>query len=124
MKNLKQAILIRKDLQMGAGKAATQAAHASIGAITHNVPIESTDSWVKTISEWIQSGQKKICLRVNSEAELRDIATSFSEAGVPCTLITDSGKTEFHGVPTLTALGIGPATDEEIDKFTKRLKLY
>lgn len=39
-------------------------------------------------------------------------------------LITDSGLTEFGGVPTKTVCAIGPDYDEKIDKITGHLKLY
>ena len=45
-------------------------------------------------------------------------------AGLPYALITDAGHTEFHGVPTRTALGIGPAYPEDIDPVTGHLPLY
>lgn len=38
--------------------------------------------------------------------------------------ITDVGRTEFNGVPTITALAIGPNKSEDIDKITGHLKLY
>ena len=39
-------------------------------------------------------------------------------AGLPCALIRDLGATEFHGVPTHTAIAIGPAEAAEIDRIT------
>jgi len=44
-------------------------------------------------------------------------------AGLPCSLIQDAGFTEFNGVPTYTAVAIGPAQATEIDKITGLLKL-
>lgn len=38
-------------------------------------------------------------------------------------LVTDSGRTEFGGVPTKTCLAIGPNKIEEIDKITGHLPL-
>ena len=43
---------------------------------------------------------------------LRDLA---AQAGLPHALITDSGQTEFHGVPTHTVLAIGPARRSQTD---------
>lgn len=39
--------------------------------------------------------------------------------GIPMALITDVGKTEFHGKETITCLGVGPYLSEELDKVTK-----
>lgn len=44
-------------------------------------------------------------------------------SNIPVTLITDCGLTEFHGVATNTCVGIGPWWSDEIDEFTKDLKL-
>jgi len=38
-------------------------------------------------------------------------------------LITDSGKTEFHGQPTRTCLAIGPDVADKIDPITGQLEL-
>jgi len=45
------------------------------------------------------------------------------ETGLPCSIITDAGDTEFHGVPTKTTVGIGPDESEKIDVITGNLKL-
>jgi PTH2 family peptidyl-tRNA hydrolase len=45
------------------------------------------------------------------------------EAGLEVHLITDNGKTEFHGEPTRTCLAIGPDDAEKIDAITGRLQL-
>lgn len=38
-------------------------------------------------------------------------------------MITDSGKTEFHGRSTRTCLAIGPAAADRIDAITGHLEL-
>ncbi len=48
-------------------------------------------------------------LRVHAEAKAR---------GLPTALITDVGATEFKGVPTHTAVAIGPAEAAAIDAIT------
>lgn len=65
----------------------------------------------------------KVCCRVDSEQELLDIHDRAVEAGLEVHLITDSGRTEFHGQPTRTCLAIGPAPAEEIDVITGHLQL-
>ncbi len=44
-------------------------------------------------------------------------------AGLQVHLITDSGKTEFHGQPTRTCLAIGPDESSRIDTVTGHLEL-
>ena len=41
---------------------------------------------------------------------------------LPCALIKDAGRTQIEP-GTITALGIGPALESDIDKYTKDLKL-
>ena len=40
-----------------------------------------------------------------------------------CALIQDAGLTEFNGIPTYTALSIGPEFEETLDPHTKHLPL-
>ena len=42
---------------------------------------------------------------------------------MPCALITDAGKTEFHGVATKTCCAVGPAWAEDVDAITGALPL-
>ena len=51
------------------------------------------------------------------------INLDFVNSCIPCSIIRDSGFTEFNGVPTLTAVAIGPDYPEVIDPLTKHLKL-
>jgi PTH2 family peptidyl-tRNA hydrolase len=44
------------------------------------------------------------------------------DEGLPCALITDAGKTVI-APGTKTAVGIGPAKEEDIDRLTQDLKL-
>ena len=73
--------------------------------------------------EWINGTYAKICVSVDSEAELLGVYESAVEADLLVSLITDLGATEFHGVPTRTCLAIGPARSSDIDKITGGLKL-
>lgn len=129
---VKQVIVIRKDLKMRRGKEIAQGAHASIAFITRR--IRSGPMWYdgaeidgglsEAEDKWLKSSFTKICLVVDSEQELRDLCDKASDAGLECNLITDAGKTEFDGVPTVTCLAIGPDYSSKIDPFTKHLKLY
>ena len=72
---------------------------------------------------WLTGRFRKICLSVNSEEELLELHRKALEAGLRCSLIRDSGLTEFKGVPTLTALAIGPHSNEQINPLTRHLPL-
>jgi len=72
---------------------------------------------------WLTGAFAKVCCRVNSEEELMEIREKALEAGLVVHLITDSGKTEFHGQPTNTCLAIGPDDVQKIDAITSHLQL-
>ena len=72
---------------------------------------------------WLNEQFTKIVVGIDSEEELLELKKRLDETCIPHKLITDAGNTEFHGVPTVTCLGIGPYISEEIDKFTGNLPL-
>lgn len=111
---MKQIIVIRKDLKMGAGKIAAQASHASIAAY---LKANKADK-----EKWTRGGMKKVVLKVSSEKELSDICKLARDEKLKCEMIRDAGLTQVEP-NTITALGIGPADDKKIDKITGKLKL-
>lgn len=126
---IKQVIVVRKDLKMRKGKCAAQAAHASMKVFLDVSEIDTQDSTLTCrltipMQEWLQGSFAKICLYVNSEEELLELYEKARKEKLPCSLITDSGRTEFHGVPTNTCIAIGPDYSDKIDKLTGNLPLY
>lgn len=123
---IKQVIVLRTDLNMRKGKMAAQAAHASMKVFFDRGWVEfgkfGCHVWPEA-EEWIKGIFTKIVVGCKSEQELLDLHEKTKEAKLPSALIQDSGATEFHGQPTYTALAVGPANSEEIDKITGELKL-
>lgn len=121
MKNVdrKQVIVLRKDLGMRKGKMVAQGAHASLGAILRDGKLKKS----KDIDAWLEGRFTKICVSVDSEEELLEVYQDAKQAGLVCSLITDAGLTEFDGVPTKTAVAVGPGLPTEVDKITGDLKL-
>lgn len=72
---------------------------------------------------WITEKFTKVTVYVETEEELRDLHTKAVNAGLTSYLIQDAGDTEFGGVPTFTALGIGPHSSSKIDPITGHLPL-
>ena len=72
---------------------------------------------------WLTGSFAKVCCRVDSEEDLLEIHAKAIAAALEVHLITDSGKTEFHGQPTVTCLAIGPDDAAKIDAITGHLKL-
>ena len=123
---IKQVIVMRHDLKMRRGKQIAQGAHASMSFICHRLQKAgsvSLDDFTDAQRAWLIGSFAKVCCRVNSEDELMEIRDKALEAGLEVHLITDSGKTEFHGKPTNTCLAIGPDEAEKIDQITGHLRL-
>jgi PTH2 family peptidyl-tRNA hydrolase len=110
----KQCLIIRNDIKMSCGKKCAQLAHASVGAY------EKADKLLK--KQWFAEGQKKVVLKVNSARELYELKTIAEQAGIAAAIITDAGLTEIPP-GTVTALGLGPAKSEDLDRITGDLSL-
>lgn len=123
----KQVIVVRKDLNMRKGKIAAQVAHASMKVFFDRQvdydPGEMKIELTEAMQHWVDNAFTKICVSVNSEAELDAIYEKAIEFGIPAAMIVDSGRTEFNGVPTKTCVAIGPDHVANVDKVTSGLPL-
>lgn len=136
----KQMIVMRRDLKMRKGKIAAQAGHACVEATLMAIAREgrgadlcASDGWawlahdegdVTPLTEWFDAGVAKVCVYVDSEEELLDLAARGRELGFVVALVRDAGHTEFHGEPTYTCLAFEPLPAEKIDPLTGELPLY
>jgi PTH2 family peptidyl-tRNA hydrolase len=111
--DVKMVLVCNTSLKMGKGKIAAQCAHAACGAV------ETANETL--LRQWRNAGQKKIALAA-SEAEVLQLHRQLKSAGVNCCLVADAGKTQI-AAGSKTVLGIGPDTEERIDRFTARLRL-
>ena len=127
MSDVKQVIVVRKDLLMRKGKIAAQVAHASMKFLTDNNESERGDEVIIHLSPdeamWLTGSFTKIVVGVESEDALRDLILQGEIEGIEVHPIIDSGRTEFNGVPTLTCAAFGPCSSEQLDKITGNLKL-
>lgn len=129
MNDIKMVIVMRKDLNMRKGKMIAQGCHAAVNAVLQGSLLENHTYKVLAtkvnddLYEWLNGLSTKICVGVNSEEELLQIADIAKEKELPIALVEDAGHTEFHGVPTLTCLAIGPAKSQLIDEVTGHLIL-
>ena len=138
----KQVIVMRRDLKMRKGKIAAQAGHACVEAVLmalvregrlDQVRVTPEQTWVylddeatepTPLSNWFDAGVAKICVYVDSEDALLDLAVRGRELGFAVALVRDAGHTEFHGEPTYTCLAFEPLSPEQIDPLTGELPLY
>ena len=115
----KQVIVMRKFPSLRTGKYIAQGCHASQIAL-----LDAKERYPQYYTDYMSSHITKIVVYVNTEEELQELYQKALNASLPCSKIKDAGFTEFKGIPTFTAVGIGPAPEELIDKITKHLPLF
>lgn len=128
-REVKQVIVIRRDLGMRRGKEIAQGAHAAMEWLSARMDFVngsdvSFDVFTPAERAWMSGTFAKVVLQVNSEEELLKVHENAIAADLNSQLVIDAGRTEFHGKHTITALAIGPDYAEAIDKITGDLKLY
>lgn len=142
----KQLIVMRRDLKMRKGKIAAQAGHACVEATLMALAREGRLDELRLVtaadgepvgialndqghaptalSDWFEWGVAKVCVYVDSEEKLLNLARAGRSRGFLCALIRDAGLTEFHGEATYTCLAFEPLAAEDIDPLTGDLPLY
>lgn len=142
----KQMIVVRRDLKMRKGKIAAQSGHACVEAVLMALAREKRLDQVRVLADengtpgfatlahrpddvtpltaWFDAGVAKVCVYVDSEQDLLDLADEGRKRGFVVSLIRDAGMTEFHGEPTYTCLAFEPLFPEQIDPLTGALPLY
>lgn len=124
---------------MRKGKVAAQAAHASMKVLldrsTFSRHNDKSTFWKgsyiwyfegdesEPIFRWLRGEFTKVVVYVMSEAELLEVYEKAKNVGLLSSLVTDAGKTEFHGERTRTAVAVGPDWSSKIDKVTGHLPL-
>ena len=106
---------------MTAGKMAAQAGHAFLGAFLKCTEESRLANYHK---DFPQSPGTKVCLQARNLDQLLRTEHAAQSAGFSIFRVVDSGcENFFGGQPVITALGIGPATKDQIQGITKKLKL-
>ncbi len=113
----KLVVIVRTDLDMGKGKVAAQVGHASVECALH---AEKKDK--KAFDAWMNSGQKKVVLKVSGMDEMIRYMNEARSRGLYTNMICDAGRTQVDP-GSYTCVGIGPAPCSELDKVTGGLKM-
>jgi len=111
---MKQVIVVNALLKLPKGKLAAQVAHASVAAFL------AAEEQAKQI--WLEKGMPKVVLQSKSEEELMKLQTLAQQQNIPVRLIRDAGKTVIPE-GTVTCLGLGPASERELELLTGELRL-
>lgn len=137
---IKQVIVVRKDLNMRKGKIAAQVAHASMKIFLDRMEKprprypasdneqDTTTHFTPAMIDWLdwqpgKPGFTKIVVSCDSEEEINKIEAAAIAAHIPNAKILDNGLTEFHDVPTITCICLGPDEAEKIDTITGKYPL-
>ena len=133
--DVKQVIVVRRDLKMRKGKIAAQSSHASMKVFFDRIEeiypdgrIHKPNTMVigditSEMKEWIEGIFTKVVVGCDSEKELYQLKTKAESMNCPVALVIDNGLTVFDGVKTPTCIAVGPAKNEVVDEITGHLKL-
>lgn len=108
-------LIVRTDLKMSKGKIAAQCGHAVqkliLGQVSSNL-----------LNNYINSVHPKICLKINTEQDMDEIALYCKNNNIYHSIVIDVGRTQ---VPpnSKTVLGVGPILRSEVPDIIKNLKL-
>ena len=113
----KMVLVIRGELRLTAGKAATQAAHAAV-----MLTLAAQKRAPEALTSWLSAGQKKIVLTALTLSDLEQIAAEARARGIPVVWVEDAGLTEV-APGTRTCIGLGPCPAAQLDAVTGSLAL-
>jgi peptidyl-tRNA hydrolase, PTH2 family len=113
----KMVLVVRHELGLSPGKSAVQVAHAAV-----MLALDDKVRRRREFKAWLEQGQRKVALRVETLGELEGLRRKADGLGLPTVIVQDAGLTE---VPpgTQTVLGIGPGASSLIDRVTGNLPL-
>ena len=115
--NVKQVLIVRRDLNMSPGKIAAQCVHAGQRFLMTGLDTEPED-----FQEWKATGETIVVLGCGSSLELLDLWAQAKESNLAAHVMVDEGRTEV-APNTNTCLAIGPACSDRIDPITRHLRL-
>ena len=88
--------------------------------------MQCQDNFIRSAyhNDFPRSPGTKVCLKARNLEQLLKAEQLARLAGLPVFKVIDSGCADFFdGVPIVTALGIGPATQAQVQHITKRFPL-
>ena len=110
-------IIVRRDLKMGLGNIATMVAHAAVLSAEKS---RLTD--FAAFTRWLESGQAKVILKVQSLEELVELRQTAEDLSLSVVSIDGIDPMQAT-MSTWTCICIGPAKSILVDRVTSHLKL-
>lgn len=115
---VKLVVVVNCALRMGTGKIAAQVSHGALGAYRDL----AASGHERILQAWQREGEKTVVVGAENADEILRLRARAAEAGLPCHVIRDAGRTEV-APNSLTVMAIGPAPRTAIDPLTGALKL-
>lgn len=112
---MKMVIVIPLQLNMSAGKVASQAAHAAMVA---GLKAQGHEGFV----QWLLGGMRKVVVETPLVSDLYFLNSEAQKAGFVTHLVEDEGHTEV-AFGSATALAIGPAHSGQLNAITGHLNM-
>lgn len=121
---VRMTLIVRQDLKMGKGKAATQCSHATLALYKKMSNPNSRAYNPEMLRRWeYGNGQAKITLQVPSQHEMDLLFATAMSLNINSCIVHDAGRTQI-AAGSATVLGLGPAPKSVMDQVTSELKLY
>ena len=109
-------VLVRRDLNMSAGKSAAQVAHAAVGC-----SLKARKHAIAQFDRWRSAHGRIVVLAVDDLHVLEDHLDEAKTHRLVHHVVTDAGRTEV-APGTVTVLGIGPAPKSVLDVLVGHLE--
>lgn len=126
MKEVKQVIVVRKDLKLRKSELAAQVATASMGFLLDNNESERNDVInVKLSNEealWLNGSFEKSIMGVDSEEDLKELMLKAEFEGIGVYPVRNLNNNDDI-LGALTCIALGPDNSEVINQVTKNLRL-
>ena len=125
MKDIKQVIIVRKDLNLRKTELASQVATASMGFLLENNESERNDEINVKLSReevmWLNGSFEKVIVGVDSEQDLRDLMFKAEMEGIGVYPVLSRLRNKFDDT-TITCAALGPDDSNIIGHVTGHLK--
>ena len=127
-RELKQVILLRRDMKLRRAEAAALASKASMSFILESDMSERSSNVQVDISgieaEWMLGSAKRIVLGVSSEDTMKKLLLKAEVQGVSTYEIIGSSSGKADEGSQIIAASLGPDEDDKLDIITGNLKLF
>ena len=126
--DVKQVIILKKNVGMRRAKAASYIARASLQFLVENDVSDRKDVVQTSLSPeeslWLRNGQKRDIYVIDSYDTMSDIVFKAKVLNIDAYAVFDNKDHDDLDESTPVCIALGPASSEELEKFTSKLKRF